>query len=94
MSDDDDEHEESDQLPRRQRQASIAPQLRDTAPATAAEAATEPALDPNPASSRALVESLQYGWRRGRTDAEEADDAWPAETGQEHTVRPEDQEST
>jgi signal transduction histidine kinase len=48
-------------LPRRVRQASLAPQLRDPAP--------PPAGPRSPADSQALLAAMQDGWQRGRADA-------------------------
>jgi signal transduction histidine kinase len=58
-------------LPRRVRRASLAPQLRD-APAAGSEDDTDQDGAENlrsPEQARALMTSLQSGWRRGRTDA-------------------------
>ena len=58
-------------LPRRVRQASLAPQLRDAPPPAAPDS-----LDTrSPADSRAFMASLQEGWQRGRTDAAGEDGA-------------------
>jgi hypothetical protein len=51
-------------LPRRVRQASLAPQLRDAPPPASADPDTR-----SPADSRAFMASLQEGWERGRSDA-------------------------
>ena len=56
-------------LPRRVRQASLAPQLRDGPPPTATDPDTR-----SPADSRAFMASLQQGWQRGRDDAADEDD--------------------
>jgi len=67
-------------LPRRVRQASLAPQLRDTA----AERAPAPAADDfwtrSPEETRSTVTAIQQGWERGRSvfDVPAAD---PAESG-------------
>ena len=67
-------------LPRRVRQASLAPQLRDTA----AERAPAPAADDfwtrSPEETRSTVTAIQQGWERGRSvfDVPTAD---PAESG-------------
>ena len=70
-------------LPRRVRQASLAPQLRDrpgAEPATALlhsrEAAESPAGSPEQASSR--LSALQDGWLRGRLDDLDSPDAGPS----------------
>ena len=60
-------------LPRRVRQASIAPQLRDnpprrrTAPAPTAPPAAAPASGPTPAEIRRTMSALQRGWQEGRS---------------------------
>jgi signal transduction histidine kinase len=76
-------------LPRRVRQASLAPQLRD---APDSDTPAEPAAEDgrSPADSRDFMTSLQQGWQRGRTDAgatgdtestggEPAQSPWPPE---------------
>ena len=63
-------------LPRRQRQASLAPQLRDSGPAPIEEGPD--GLDgPNPDGSRALVESLQYGLDLAEATPASPDESWP-----------------
>jgi len=75
-------------LPRRTRQASLSPHLRDGAPAATRPATTEPvttqASTREPEQARNLAASLQSGWLRGR----EADlpDA-PPETGAQAAPR-------
>ena len=64
-------------LPRRHRQASLAPQLRTDNPAAAGLSDSQENL--SPAGSRALVESFQYGLDRAATTSMPADDPWPAE---------------
>ena len=64
-------------LPRRQRQASLAPQLRESGPASIEEP-HDGADGPSPDGSRALVESLQYGLDRARATPAGQDDSWPA----------------
>ena len=74
-------------LPRRERQASLAPQLKTDA-TTAADDPQSDGLDgPSPAGSRALVESLQLGLDRARATSADpwpggdqpwAGDAWPS----------------
>ena len=60
-------------LPRRVRQASIAPQLRDnpprrrTAPAPTPPPAAAPASGPTPAEIRRTMSALQRGWQEGRS---------------------------
>jgi signal transduction histidine kinase len=56
-------------LPRRVRLASLAPQLRDAPPPATADPDSR-----SPAESRALMASLQEGWQRGRSVADDADD--------------------
>jgi signal transduction histidine kinase len=65
-------------LPRRVRQANMAPQLRDTAhPSLARDAAPDHAAThrapepPSPDRTRALFTSLQQGWQRGRSQADQ-----------------------
>ena len=71
-------------LPRRIRQASLNPHLRDRPPA-AAQGAHADGPPPSPARSpeeaRSLVASLQSGWRRGRES--DVRDGEPADTAQE-----------
>ena len=56
-------------LPRRVRQASLAPQLRDGPPLSAPVAAGDPE-PPSPEDVRARMVSMQRGWQRGRTEAD------------------------
>jgi signal transduction histidine kinase len=71
-------------LPRRIRNASLAPQLRDpstpepVAPARPVEVGPAAGDDRSPEQARALMASLQSGWERGRIDAE----ALPDEDGE------------
>jgi signal transduction histidine kinase len=76
-------------LPRRIRQASLAPQLREDPPAgpPAGRAAARPR---SPEEARAMVSALQRGWQRGREDGDPAaeplagsPDAGPAAAGVE-----------
>jgi signal transduction histidine kinase len=69
-------------LPRRVRQASLAPQLRDTG-CLSAEPAPEQAKPEarSPAESQSLLSSLQHGWQRGRAEAAEPRDLWTPEGG-------------
>jgi signal transduction histidine kinase len=60
-------------LPRRERQASLAPQLREAPPATAAGAEAEARAGRSAEQARALMASIQQGWRSGRARAEQAD---------------------
>ncbi|MGA2830416.1 MAG: hypothetical protein ABSF03_30390, partial [Streptosporangiaceae bacterium] len=62
-------------LPRRERQASLAPQLRDAPPATAAGAEAEARAGRSAEQARSLMASVQQGWRSGRARAEQADQA-------------------
>jgi signal transduction histidine kinase len=64
-------------LPRRQRQASLAPQLRDSGP-TPIEELQDAADGPNPDGTRALVESLQSGFDRARATSPEDEEPWPS----------------
>jgi signal transduction histidine kinase len=66
-------------LPRRQRQASLAPQLKTDAAVTGDGAQADATDGPSPAGTRALVESLQYGLDRART-APPAEDPWPSDS--------------
>src|ERR1022692_301305 len=76
-------------LPRRTRQASLSPHLRDSAPAPASPWASDPILPssglPTPEHARDLAASLQSGWQRGRQS--DAADAQPS-TGVRVTGRP------
>jgi hypothetical protein len=56
-------------LPRRVRQANIAPQLRDNPPRrpTSAAPAPAPASGPTPAEIRQTMSALQRGWQEGRS---------------------------
>jgi signal transduction histidine kinase len=70
-------------LPRRVRQASLNPHLRDS-PSAAARAAKADGTPPSPARSpeeaRSLVASLQSGWQRGReSDVPDGEPAGPAQ---------------
>ncbi len=60
----------------RQRQASLAPQLRDSGPAPI-EDLQDGSDGPSPDSSRALVESLQYGLDRARATPADTEESWP-----------------
>ena len=68
-------------LPRRVRQASIAPQLRDRAPAEpgAAGRMADPVETRSPDEARDLFSSLQQGWQRGRVDDLDYPDDGPGE---------------
>ncbi len=70
-------------LPRRIRQASLNPHLRDSPRAAAREAdadGTPPSLTRSPEEARNLVASLQSGWQRGRES--DVRDGEPADTAQ------------
>ena len=70
-------------LPRRVRQASLNPRLRDSSPAAARGArsdATPPSVTRSPEEARSLVASLQSGWQRGRET--DVPDGEPADTAQ------------
>jgi signal transduction histidine kinase len=77
-----------DELPRRVRQASIAPQLRkDNAPggAQSAQASPAPAPEPSPMSLteiRTTMSAMQRGWQQARAEAAQQNDGEPQE-GQE-----------
>jgi hypothetical protein len=58
-------------LPRRQRQASLPPELRDQPRPTAGRAGERGSAERSPEELRALMTSIQRGWRRGRADAEQ-----------------------
>ena len=67
-------------LPRRVRQASLAPQLRGQARTQPPAGRTAPADLPlrSPADNRDLMSSLQQGWQRGRVDdLDDPPDDWP-----------------
>ncbi|HTX85058.1 MAG TPA: nitrate- and nitrite sensing domain-containing protein [Streptosporangiaceae bacterium] len=64
-------------LPRRRRQASLAPQLRDDGRSAADREASD---GPSPDGSRALAESLQHALDRARSaDDESEDGSWPSD---------------
>jgi signal transduction histidine kinase len=75
-------------LPRRVRQASLAPQLRTDAPLVSEETPVNSAGPndgngaagggPSPADTRALVQSLQFGLELARNTDSPGDDAWPS----------------
>jgi signal transduction histidine kinase len=74
-------------LPRRVRQASLAPQLKTDISAQTDDAAEPDTADGrSPDASRALVDALQFGWQRGRTDAEDGETV----ESPERAVSPED----
>jgi signal transduction histidine kinase len=65
-------------LPRRERQASLVPQLRTVGPAQPDETDGNGSEGPSPAGSRALAESLQYALDRADATAVGPDEPWPA----------------
>jgi len=78
-------------LPRRHRQASLAPQLRNDNQADVG-SYSDDQENLNPAGSRALVESLQYGFDRAATSSTVADDFGPSEGAIESAITGEDAE--
>lgn len=80
-------------MARRQRQASLAPQLRDTRPPKpSGPSGTDRVSDPagrSPEEVRALMTSIHQGWQRGRAGRPQAsesppragDDSWPGQNG-------------
>ncbi len=76
-------------LPRRVRQASLAPQLKTDIPAAAEahqqngseDASPDVGDGPDPADTRALVQSLQVGLERARTTTAPDDDPWASPAG-------------
>ena len=75
-------------LPRRVRQASLAPQLRTSAPGASAAPGGQPPGDEmpgdrSPEQARATLAAIQQGWQRGRLAADAAQpDAGPAAAAQ------------
>ena len=80
-------------LPRRVRQASLAPQLKNGGRPQAG-AATQPHAPQGrtPAERRALIDSLQHGWLRARSETDPVDDPWTPASSPEQAARPEDRE--
>jgi signal transduction histidine kinase len=77
------------ELPRRVRQASLAPQLKDGAQPPAGEA--QPSTNGRtPEESRSFIEGLQHGWLRARFEADPVDG--PGPTGPQQPTVAEDQE--
>lgn len=74
-------------LPRRTRQVSLAPQLRDTPQESADEAGEEMEADGRPERTRTTMASIQQGWSRGRSESEPAADVGsdPAEPAGQST---------
>ena len=78
-------------LPRRVRQASLAPQLKTEVRAVAGDAQVTEGEDdngngmapegPSPADTRALVQSVQFGLELARTTDAPADESWPSPAG-------------
>jgi signal transduction histidine kinase len=64
-------------LPRRVRQASLAPQLRDAQPQDAADTDGGSSGERSPSEARDAFTALQRGWERGRA---ESGDSWPGST--------------
>jgi signal transduction histidine kinase len=75
-------------LPRRERQASLAPQLKTDTPVSGDDARADATDGPSPAGTRALVESLQYGLDRARTASPPAEDPWPDDSWPPADSRP------
>jgi signal transduction histidine kinase len=72
-------------LPRRVRQASLAPQLKNgTRPPSGEAPPAAPAR--TPAESRSFVEALQYGWMRARSEADPLDGPGPSSGPQQAAV--------
>jgi signal transduction histidine kinase len=73
LDDDDEDLADSDSLPRRVRQASLAPQLRENTlsghPATNGDsvAAPAPPEERSPEEARSTITAIQQGWERGRS---------------------------
>ncbi len=78
----------ADVLPRRVRQASLAPQLREQEAPSWSRPADD---DRDPDDVRRRMASLQRGWRRGRAAADESVDDLP--TGRHRTIRITDQDA-
>ena len=70
-----------DGLPRRVRQSSLAPQLRNAPPADTAPAATPTSRSPE--ELRAMMSSFQAGMNRGRRDADESPDGFQDDSNAE-----------
>jgi hypothetical protein len=71
-------------LPRRVRQASLAPQLRDSPPprrTTVASTGLSGGTGPSPEEIRQTMSSLQRGWQEGRSQMASPPPAPPATTG-------------
>jgi signal transduction histidine kinase len=83
-------------LPRRVRQASLVPQLKDAEPSAGGGAPEQPGPPGTraPAESGALVASLQQGWERARTEAAQPDDPWAPGGGSAPAAGPEHREGT
>jgi signal transduction histidine kinase len=58
-------------LPRRVRQASLAPQLRDADPESRRARAPMPSAERSPGEARSVMSALQSGWLRGRNGVQE-----------------------
>jgi hypothetical protein len=70
---------EDAELPRRIRQASLAPQLRDSTGRIDTGTDSDPADARSPEEARATVSAIQQGWQRGRSLFDPSDK--PAVTG-------------
>ncbi|WP_067458852.1 nitrate- and nitrite sensing domain-containing protein [Actinomadura macra] len=75
----------ADGLPRRRRQASLAPQLREAPPDPSGE--QEPA-ERSPEAARSMLSRMQSGWQRGREDAAGPARIGPADPGAEPETPP------
>jgi signal transduction histidine kinase len=80
-------------LPRRVRQASLAPQLKDDNSAGALVSADADET-PTPAGSRTFGDSLGFGWQRARDDEAESDGAWQPPVDLSEASAREDREGT
>jgi signal transduction histidine kinase len=79
-------------LPRRVRQASLAPQLKNGAPAMTGEAGPTAGMR-TPAETRSFIEALQQGWQLARSEADPLADTGSA-GGPEQAAVAEDREGT
>jgi signal transduction histidine kinase len=78
-------------LPRRVRQASLAPQLKNGARPPTGDAQPSATNGRTPEESRSFIEGLQHGWLRARSEADPLDGPGPADGPQQAAVA-EDQE--
>jgi hypothetical protein len=65
-ADDDDSDLTEDGLPRRTRQSNLAPQLREQ---TMTDSLEDEGIGRSPEQARSLMETMQRGWRQGRSDS-------------------------